>query len=172
MKKLLSVLLALTMVLSMGVMSFAADDATTASPEDDIAQITDWFNSAEVQKFFADAGVALKKAVENPEDIAAELDAFIEKAAKELGFEVGDFDKVIQESGLIEGFGELMDKFGGGTNKVTTKAAATEEATEEVTVEDTAEDAIVDTGSAVGGLAIFATLSIAAAAAFVCTKKN
>lgn len=166
MKKLLSVLLALTFVLSMGVMALAAE--TTLSPEEQVSQfiddaakkiakeVEDYLKGPEFAKLLADAKDAAKRVMDDPDAMAEIADETVAKISAATGMNVEEVQKAIADSGLFDGFAKLYMP----ATPVTTTTTKPETTT------------IVATGSAAGGLAIFATLSVAAAAAFVCIKKN
>jgi hypothetical protein len=172
MKKILSVVLAVTLALSLGVMSFAADtsgydqlinfihnDDVKAGIESILEEVgvydevidfvhTDEFK-AEFETLIGQAGGLL----EDPSQVAGIFDDLLVELSANTGVSVDDIKDALADTGLFDLVANLY------------MPAAPETTT-------AVEETIVDTGSAVGGIAIFATLSIAAAAAFVCTKKN
>lgn len=169
MKKLLSLLLALTFVLSMGIMSFAADETTTAAAEtttksaevqvseglDKVAKdVKDYFSGPKFEKIVTDLKDAVARVAGDPEQMAVMADEAVAKISEATGMNIEDVQKAIADSGLFDGFAKLYMP-----------------AVPQTTVAKTEAPTVPATGSAVGGLAIFATLSIAAAAAFVCKKK-
>ena len=160
MKKILSVLLALTFVLSMGIMSFAAEETTTAATtavattKSVVDKIKDYLEGDDFKKIVTDLKDAVDRVAKDPEEMAKMADEAVEKISKATGMDIEEVQKAIADSGLFDGIAKIYMP----ALPVTTTAAPT--------------TTIVDTGSAAGGLAIFATLSVAAAAAFVCTKKK
>ncbi|MEI6579524.1 MAG: hypothetical protein WCN92_08705, partial [Eubacteriales bacterium] len=85
----------------------------------------------------------------------------VKTISDKTGVDVGTIKGQLADSEIFNWFAKIYIP----GEKATTTVAVVPETTTEATV-------IPDTGSAVGGIAIFATLSIAAAAAFVCSKKN
>lgn len=166
MKKILSGLLALTFVLSMGIMSFAADETTTAATtaattavattKSVVDKIKDYLEGDDFKKIEADLKDAVDRVAKDPEEMAKMADEAVEKISKATGMDIKEVQDAIADSGL---FKKIPGLYGNAAPATTTAAPV-------VTT------TIVDTGSATGGIAIFATISVAAAAAFVCIKKN
>ena len=151
MKKALTIVLALVMALSMSAMAFAADTATDA--EAILGEIADV--AKENSAWDAVEG-ALTDVVAALEDKTADL--------ADVEGEVINLNTVLEGIGLPSVDG-LVDSL-----KETIKGMY---AGSEATVPATTEAApIEDTGSASVGIAAFAAISVAAAAAYVCTKKN
>lgn len=179
MKKLLSVLLALSMVLSLGVMSFAADSAlddvkgTLEGVYNELKKITE---TDDFQAKFEDFKKGAGEIIDDPTKIQGMFDDLMREAADAIGVDWDAIKAQLESSEIFDIIGKLIE--GSGKDETTTKApekeADKEEDQEDKKDKEDKEDGttIVDTGSAAGSLAIFATLSIAAAAAFVCTKKN
>ncbi len=94
-------------------------------------------------------------------DISTFVDDLVKTISDKTGVDVGTIKGQLADSEIFNWFAKIYIP----GEKATTTVAVVPETTTEATV-------IPDTGSAVGGIAIFATLSIAAAAAFVCSKKN
>ncbi len=184
MKKLLSAILALTLVFSLGVMAFAADETettaapttaapttaapTTAAPEttccpDPVDTFEELLALIQSDEFKADLKAATDKLAEiakDTEKIAPFVDDLLVKIEEKTGVSVADLKTKLGESEIFNAFAKIYMPAIPTTTAapvVTTTVKATE---------------VPKTGSAVGGIAIFATLSIAAAAAFVCTKKK
>ena len=181
MKKLLSALLALTLVFSLSVMAFAAegDTTTTAAPvtttaapvtttvcatcPDPVDTLEELLALIQSDEFKADLKAATDKLAEiakDTEKIAPFVDDLLVKIEEKTGVSVADLKTKLGESEIFNAFAKIYMPAIPTTTAapvVTTTVKATE---------------VPKTGSAVGGIAIFATLSIAAAAAFVCTKKK
>jgi hypothetical protein len=174
MKKFLSVLLALTLALSLSVMTFAAPATTydkfieaihsegiTKGLETalDLVSPTAYDEMVEyihTDEFKAEFKALVEKADGfNASDVAGLFDDFLVDLAGTLGIEdVNILKDALAKSGLFDWVAKLY-----------MPATPTTEA-------PTEEETVPETGSAVGGIAIFATLSVAAAAAFVCAKKK
>ena len=173
MKKLLSVLLALTLVFSLGVMAFAAegDTTTTAAPvtttvcatcPDPVDTLEELLALIQSDEFKAELKAATDKIAEiakDTEKIAPFVDELLIKLEAKTGIKVADLKDKLGESNIFNAFAKLY------MPAIPTTAAPVVTTTVKVTE-------VPKTGSAVGGIAILATLSIAAAAAFVCTKKK
>ena len=194
MKKLLSALLALTLVFSLSVMAAAEDTTaapttaapttaapttaapttaapttaapTTAAPTTCCPDPVDTFEELlaliQSDEFKADLKAATDKLAEiakDTEKIAPFVDDLLVKIEEKTGVSVADLKTKLGESEIFNAFAKIYMPAIPTTAApvVTTTVKATE---------------VPKTGSAVGGIAIFATLSIAAAAAFVCTKKK
>ncbi|HZK39714.1 MAG TPA: hypothetical protein VFD23_06140 [Clostridia bacterium] len=174
MKKLLSILLALTLALSLGATAFAADpvvdivhnetvleaikailDEIDPSAYDELVAFID---TDEFQAEYAALMDKISAVIEDPTEVAGMVDDYIEELAELLGLDIEEVKEMLAESGLFDWIAKLYMP---GVPETTTVEATT-----------AVEDTVPPTGSAAGSLAIFATLSIAAAAAFVCTKKN
>ncbi|MBE6772098.1 MAG: hypothetical protein E7547_08145 [Ruminococcaceae bacterium] len=151
MKKALTIVLALVMALSMSAMAFAAD--ATADAEAILSEIAD---VAKDNSAWDAVEGALTDVVAALEDKTAEL--------ADVEGEVINLNTVLEGIGLPSVDG-LVDSL-----KETIKGMY---AGETATVpETTVAEPIEDTGSASVGIAAFAAISVAAAAAYVCTKKN
>ncbi len=173
MKKVLAIVLALVMALSCGAMAFATEDAastaaaTTAAPETTTAA-----PAADVQlsvKDVLNAIVELAKAGMSQwadvEDVVIRIIDFLDGLIK--GTTSGKVDGLVAElEGLlagveIPGMKDLINAL---------KAKILSWYTPDIFVTEPTETP--ETGSAPVGIAVFAAVSVAAAAAFVCTKKN
>ncbi len=180
MKKALAIVLALVMAFSMSAMAFAEDAAadvnvnvninaptaadTTAAAADDSAEfdvfailemIVDLVKANMVQ--WDDIESIIIRIVDLLENLgAAVAPADVEGAVADLEAALGDFE--------IPGISELINSL-----KATIKSLY---AGEVATIPETTAAAPADTGSASVGVAVFAAVSVAAAAAYVCTKKK
>ena len=173
MKKVLAIVLALVMAFSAFTMAYAedaaaADEATTAAQSFDllgsIKGILDQITSA-----FSDSGSLL----EQVQAIIAQLQALI---ANFTSGNQADVAGVIDElEAKINGslVGDLLAKCKALITNLKQKIKDLYAGNIETTVEDTtAAEAPSETGSSAAGLAAFAAISVAAAAAYVCTKKK
>ena len=149
MKKALTIVLALVMAFSMSAMAFAADEAADVNAilGDIVAKVED--------------SSASWGAVEGA--ITDVLDAIEDKTADFAAVE-GEVINLETLLGDIPGVDGLLDSL-----KSTIKGLY---AGEIATCPETTAAAPADTGSTSVGIAAFAALSVAAAAAYVCTKKN
>ncbi len=200
MKKILSIILAVTMAFSLSIAAFAADTTTLSTLDSIVASLKkEGVNIQEALKGLstADLQKAFTTIIEgmNKEDLQKTLQAAIEKvdnedlqdiltkalkAAGEVKLEdIKDTDKI---AGVVDDvLLQVQDKTGIDVQTLKDKLADSEIfnvfakmyiPAVPTTAAATTAAPIPQTGSAVGGIAIFATLSLAAAAAFVCTKKK
>lgn len=193
MKKLLSILLALVMTLSLGVMAFADNDESTTeeeitteveveteeeteaeettveettecddceSAEEALQELIDFINSDEFQDALNEAKEKAAELAGNSEDVAGFVDELFDKIEELSG---GAFDR----EGIVGFLGEtgLFDWF------VNLYVPALPETTVPETEAVEEDDDIPQTGSSGAGLAVFAVLSVAAAAAYVSKKR-
>ena len=150
MKKVFAIVLALVMALSMSAMAFAADGAA------DVDAILDDIVAA------AEDSTAAWDAVEGA--IIKVIDAIEDKTA-DLAAVEGEVINLETVLDGVPGVDGLLDSL-----KETIKGMY---AGEVATVpETTAAEPVAETGSSAAGIAVFAAVSVAAAAAYVCTKKN
>lgn len=201
MKKFISLLLALVMVFSMGAMAFAADkeDASEA-PETTVKHVVDLdaklpivnvsvkevlelakqiftgVNLGQIKEALGTTIETLGQMVEalkplfkdvKVDDIpAAMMDSFVNGLAKLFGTDRQGILDALMEIPLVK---EIMGWYGykdpTTALETTTEAPETTEAETEAPVEE-----VPNTGAA-AGVAVFASLSVAAAAAFVSKKK-
>ncbi len=179
MKKIFSALIALTLVLTLSVMAFAAPEKTaydklletvhSDASKAAIKTVLDAIDpTSEVyEKLIAtvhtdEFKAGFKAIIEGTEDfdttkIAGLFDDFINDTAAATGVKPEVVKEALAKSGLFDWVAKLYMP---ATPETTTAATTTVAPT------------IAPTGSATGGIAIFATISVAAAAAFVCIKKN
>ena len=176
MKKFLSVLLAAILVFSLGTVAFGleADDATTTTATETttaISEVTgDTFmgqlleakDSADIKTAIEDSFAQAKENIKNlsiddilalPTNIMDDIVTNFFAILKALGVDVDALYAKLASNKIIN----WIANFYKGGALTTTKEAAVEP--------------VPDTGSA-ASLAAFATLSLAAAAAFVCYKKK
>lgn len=150
MKKALSIVLALVMALSMSAMAFAADEAADVN-----AILNDIVAAAEDSSAAWDAVEgAIVDVIDAIEDKTADLAA--------VEGEVFNLESVLADVPGVDG---LLDSLKSTIKGLYAGEVATVPSTTEVEEPAT-------TGSTSVGIAAFAALSVAAAAAYVCTKKN
>ena len=149
MKKVFAIVLALVMALSMSAMAFAADGAA------DVDAILDDIVAA------AEDSTAAWDAVEGA--IIKVIDAIEDKTA-DLAAVEGEVINLETVLDGVPGVDGLLDSL-----KETIKGMY---AGEVATVPTTEAEPVAETGSSAAGIAVFAAVSVAAAAAYVCTKKN
>lgn len=146
MKKVLAIVLALVMALSMSAMAFAADaTADVNAILNDIVAV-------------AEDSTAAWDAVEGA--IVKVIDAIEDKTAN-LDGEVLNLETLLNG---VPGADSLIDDLKGAIKDLY--------AGEVATVPETTAVTPAETGSSAAGIAVFAAVSVAAAAAYVCTKKN
>ena len=108
------------------------------------------------------------------EYVYAFIDSFV--AGRTTGGDVAGVNGAVAElDGILSGMDLTLPQFEGVTDLVTTLKQKIKDlyaGNIETTIEETEAEAPAETGSANAGIAIFAAISVAAAAAFVCTKKK
>ena len=201
MKKVLALALSLIMVLSMGTMAFADGTTTTAAKADEPVKTCPICNNEfvdpdayndhiaickEVEKGGAVANISIQEIIAAMieliklapsidfsvfETIIVKLVDFVEKigtaAVGEADVKGAVADLEAALAGVeIPGIGDLLNQL---KQKIKDLYAGEVATTVEAT---TAAEEIVDTGSSSVGIAVFAAVSVAAAAAYVCTKKS
>ncbi len=168
MKKVLALALALVMALSMSAMAFA-DEATPAEPTTAAVVTTekDYVNLTvkDILEMIIDVAKASMSQWDAIESVIIRIIDFIEN----MGGLVSEADvngAIAELEGFnIPGISELINAL-----KAKIKAMYAGEVATTVVV--TEAEGPADTGSASVGIAVFAAVSVAAAAAYVCTKKN
>ncbi len=168
MKKVLALALALVMAFSMSAMAFAADDTTTTTAA---ATTSAELSVKDILNMIIDLVKSSMSQWDAIESVVVRLVDFIENIGSaaigqaDVDGAVADLEAALADV-EIPGLSDLLN-----TLKAQIKAMyAGEVAT---TVEVTTEQVIVeDTGSSSVGIAVFAAVSVAAAAAYVCTKKS
>ena len=168
MKKVLAIVLALVMALSCSAMAFATDDAAAATSEVATTEIpVAEFSIKEVLAMIVELAKAGMAQWNDVESVVIKIVDFVDGLVDGV-FAAGGVDGLIAElEGLFEGveipgIDELINAL---KEKILSFYAPG-------IVPTTEAEAPVDTGSAPVGIAVFAAVSVAAAAAFVCTKKN
>ncbi len=169
MKKILAVLLAMVMVFSMGAIAYADDAAEAEAPAAAFSfdKITESINGIINQIVAALQG-----------DILAQVQAYIQQIvdaiegklpqADVLGA-VADFENILFS---IPVAGDILSYCKNLIDTLKQKIKDLYIGCTETTAEETEAEAPVDTGSSSVGIVAFAAVSVAAAAAFVCTRKK
>ena len=195
MKKVLALALALIMALSMTAMAFAADEKAT--PNEVCGICGSSFNSEENLREHIATGCdgAKVPAATNAHDHYAALtikdllEMIIDLAKSSMGQWDAIESVIIRLVDFVENMGGLVSEadvkgaladlesfnIPGAEdliNALKAKIKAMYAGEVATTVEETTAAAPADTGSASVGIAVFAAVSVAAAAAYVCTKKN
>ena len=167
MKKVLAIVLALVMALSCSAMAFATDDAAAATSEVATTKIpVAEFSIKEVLAMIVELAKAGMAQWNDVETVVIKIIDFVDGLVD--GVFAGGVDGLIAElEGLFEGIeipgiDELINAL---KEKILSFYAPG-------VVPTTKAEGPVDTGSAPVGIAVFAAVSVAAAAAFVCTKKD
>lgn len=149
MKKVFALVLALVMAFSMSAMAFAADAAADVN-----AAIDEIKEAAEGKDIWGDI-----------EDSLFDLVDLIEEKTDDLAAVEGEVINIETVLNGVPGFDGLLDDLKSTIKDFYAGEIGTLPSTTEATPS-------VDTGSTSVGIAAFAALSVAAAAAYVCTKKK
>ena len=185
MKKVLSIILALALCGAMATCAFATDadlevptgeeesssGSLLPSIEEVIEILKEKVDIEDLKRVVTETVDSLSKILDidvnapnfSITDIAPQFMETVIEKLKEMGVDTDALLKYVEESELINFFAKL---YTGGV--IPTKPATTEAPTETTTVKDNPPMG----GAAIGGLAAFAVLSVAAAAAYVCSKKE
>ncbi len=180
MKKVLALALALIMVFSMSAMAFAADATTTKAAATEKVTFTpgsmealmDDFSIMGILDLIVDIAKATMSQWDQIENVVNKILDLINGMGTALVSEadvngaVEDLETALAEVKDGDAKSKLADLINGLKAKI--KALYAGEKATDVTVPETP----ADTGSASVGIAVFAAVSVAAAAAYVCTKKN
>ena len=175
MKKIFSVVLAIVMIFSMSAIAFAADAETPAAEEKvdsafnlgavDLSAIQDVINSIISQ-------LSLQGVLDACQSIINKIVSLIEGFAAQssvLGA-VADLEAKIGDLGIV---GDILQHIENLINTLKTKIKNFYAGLRETAVEATEAQTSADTGSSsTAAVAAFAAISVAAATAFVCTKKK
>ena len=170
MKKVLALALALVMALSMGTMAFATEadtTATTAAPTTVAADVS----VMGILDMLVDIIKASFSQWDAIESVVIRLVDFIENigtaavSEADVNGAVADLEAALAGA-EIPGVSDLLNAL---KQKIKDLYAGEVATTVEAT---TVAEEIVDTGSSSVGIAVFAAVSVAAAAAYVCTKKK
>ncbi|MBP3696778.1 MAG: hypothetical protein J6J45_04450 [Clostridia bacterium] len=175
MKKVLALALALVMALSCGLMAFAegstaAADVATTVATDEAATEKDYVDLTvkEVLAMILELAKAGMSQWNDVETVIVKIVDFVDGLAN--GIFTGSVDGLIAElEGLFDGI--EIPGIDGLINALKEKILSFY-APGTVTPPTTEPADTSDTGSAPVGIAVFAAVSVAAAAAFVCTKKK
>lgn len=166
MKKVLAIVLALVMALSCSAIAFA-DDATTAAADTTAAEEVAELSVKEVLAMIVELAKAGMTQWNDVETVVIKIVDFVDDLMNGV-FGEGVDGLIAELEGLFEGFeipgiDELINAL---KEKILSFYAPG------VVVPTTEAVEPSDTGSAPVGIAVFAAVSVAAAAAFVCTKKD
>lgn len=175
MKKIFSVVLAIVMIFSMSAIAFAADAETPAAEEKvdsafnlgavDLSAVQDVINSIISQ-------LSLQGVLDACQSIINKIVSLIEGFAAQssvLGA-VADLEAKIGDLGIV---GDILQHIENLINTLKTKIKNFYAGLRETAVEATEAQTSADTGSSsTAAVAAFAAISVAAATAFVCTKKK
>lgn len=183
MKKVLSVLVAVLLCVSLGVFASAEDidlggvgedvslflDQATAYTPEDAMDVLSNIDSGDIEQALEDIGSPDLSALSELDTGA--IPGFLDEIFSQLGalgLPVDEIKQAMSDSEVLNFLASIYI----GNNTTTTEEETTEEPTEETTL------TIPETGnngsavSAVGGLAVLAAVSLAAAAYFVSNKKK
>lgn len=168
MKKVLALALALVMAFSMSAMAFAADTTTTtAAPATTSAELS----VKDILNMIIDLVKASMSQWDAVESVVVRLVDFIENIGSaavgkaDVEGAVADLEAALADA-EIPGISDLLNAL---KAKIKAMYAGEVATTVEAT---TAAVEKPDTGSSSVGIAVFAAVSVAAAAAYVCTKKS
>lgn len=176
MKKIFAVVLAIVMIFSMSAIAFAADAETPAANEEkvdsafnlgavDLSAIQDVINSIISQ-------LSLQGVLDACQSIINKIVSLIESFSAQssvLGA-VADLEAKIGDLGIV---GDILQHIENLINTLKTKIKNFYAGLRETAVEATEAQTSADTGSSsTAAVAAFAAISVAAATAFVCTKKK
>ena len=174
MKKVLAIVLALIMACSVMTMAFAADAAT---PTDEPAFASGLIGSV---KSILDKITSIFSNGEGLEGLLAQIEGIInrikELVANVTGSNSADVLGVVDQlEAKIGSFGlakDILSRIKELITNLKQKIKDLYAGNKETVVEETAAVAPSGTGSSAAGIAAFAAVSVAAAAAYVCTKKK
>ena len=166
MKKVIAIALALVFALSMSTIAFADETPDLASVSSTIENIVDSTGLSAGTDIFSAITNAAAQTLEaiSKFDITAVNDNAIAGV-------IDDFRSALENVGISTSSGTIAQLFSNLKQKI--KDLYSGEVETEVEVEEvTYAEAPVETGSASAGIAAFAVISAAAAAAYVCSKKK
>ncbi len=175
MKKVLAIVLALIMACSVMTMAFAADAAT---PTDEPAPFASGLIGS--VKSILDKITSIFSNGEGLEGLLAQIEGIInrikELVANVTGSNSADVLGVVDQlEAKIGSFGlakDILSRIKELITNLKQKIKDLYAGNKETVVEETAAVAPSGTGSSAAGIAAFAAVSVAAAAAYVCTKKK
>ena len=172
MKKLIALVLALVIAFGCSSLAFAADatpaDATPADAEYSIQTLLDTLagifkGDKELADLWDQIEGLFNKVVDYVKNIGGGL------CANDVLGAVDDLEAKIEELPIV---GDVYKTIKNIINTIKEKIKALYAGNSETEVEETVAEDSVDTGSTSVGIVAFATVSVAAAAAYVCTKKR
>jgi hypothetical protein len=172
MKKILAIVLAVVMIFSMSAIAFA-DDTGSSAPETTTAAPAVNFNIAESINNIINQIVAALQG-----DVLATIQGYIQQIVNAIEGLLPQSDvlgAVADLEGALGGLNLGGDLFSYVKNLINTLKQKIKDFychETETVVEETEAEAPVDTGSTSIGIVAFAAVSVAAAAAYVCTRKK
>lgn len=170
MKKAFALVLALVMVLSMGTIAFAEDNLLASfdvangkgAVEDAVADIVDF---SEGLNLGADIFATIEKAAVSALESVSGLD-FTKFNSDSIANIIDGFRSVLADIGIDTSSSTLKELFNNLKQKIKDLYCGAEAEIPEM------DEEAPETGSSATGIAAFAAVSVAAAAAYVCTKKK
>lgn len=179
MKKVLSIVLALVMCFALAMPAFATE-ATLPDINDDVTVTLPPVEDVTVPDFDLNGDVmaAIQEVLEKlGETEFGNFDEFNKAFRDALAGVIGEdamnkITDIINSNAFLKWLASIYT--GSVTEPDTTEAPETTEPTTEAPTEEPTTEEVVtpETGDSAVALAVFATVSVAAAAAFVCTKKK
>jgi hypothetical protein len=172
MKKILAIVLSIVMIFSMSAIAFAADDAAVDE------QGCDTVNAAiEGVKGILDSIMNAINTQDLAKNIIASVQSLVNEILASLGISsqssvlgvVANLEAKIGDLGIV---GDILEYIENLINNLKAKIKALYAGNKETTVEETTAAEPAETGSTSVGIVAFAAVSVAAAAAYVCTKKK
>ena len=176
MKKILAIVLSIVMIFSMSAIAFAADDA--AVDKQGSLSVNDTLNAAiEGVKNILDSIMNAINTQDLAKNIIASVQSLVNEILASLGISsqssvlgvVANLEAKIGDLGIV---GDILEYIENLINNLKAKIKALYAGNKETTVEETTAAEPAETGSTSVGIVAFAAVSVAAAAAYVCTKKK
>ncbi len=175
MKKILAIVLSIVMIFSMSAVAFAED---TKVDEQGSLSVNDTLQATiDGVKGILDS---IMKAI-NTQDLAKNIVASVQNLVNEILASLGissqssvlgvvaNLEAKIGDLGIV---GDILEYIENLINNLKAKIKALYAGNKETTVEETTAAEPAETGSTSVGIVAFAAVSVAAAAAYVCTKKK
>ena len=177
MKKILALVLALIMAFSAFTMAFAEGEANPPANEDEVVETTNFDLIAAIKGILD----KITGVFSNSGDILAQIEGIINQIKEfiasftggEAANVLGIVDELEAKIGSFTLASDILSYVKGLITSLKQKIKDLYAGNRETVVEETVAEAPSDTGSSsVAGIAAFAAVSVAAAAAYVCTKKR
>ncbi len=177
MKKILAIVLSIVMIFSMSAVAFAEDaPAADNAPAIDVANL-DLSSVVSNVKGIFDQVISAIQTQGVASEILKSVQDLVNKILAAIGVNtqssvlgaVSDLEAKIGDLGII---GDIFEYIHNLINKIKQKIKNFYAGFKETTVEATAAEAPAETGSTSLGIVAFAAVSVAAAAAYVCTRKK